>query len=85
MNIIWLIMVTLPIFWLGYRFYARYLHRTFSNSRESPTPAVTKNDGVDYVPSRAPVVFSHHFASIAGAGGVHDGHHAGFAGATAFQ
>lgn len=68
MNIIWLIMVTLPIFWLGYRFYARYLHQTLSNSRESPTPAVTKNDGVDYVPSRAPVVFSHHFASIAGAG-----------------
>lgn len=68
MNIIWLIMVTLPIFWLGYRFYARYLHQTLGNSQESPTPAVTKNDGVDYVPSRAPVVFSHHFASIAGAG-----------------
>jgi carbon starvation protein len=32
------------------------------------TPAHTKRDGVDYVPTRLPVLFGHHFASIAGAG-----------------
>ena len=32
------------------------------------TPAVVKNDGRDYVPTPTPVVFAHHFASIAGAG-----------------
>ena len=32
------------------------------------TPAVEKNDGVDYVPTRTPVLFAHHYATIAGAG-----------------
>jgi len=32
------------------------------------TPAHRLYDGVDYVPSKWPVVFGHHFASIAGAG-----------------
>jgi carbon starvation protein len=33
-----------------------------------PTPAVSINDGRDYVPTPTAVVFAHHFASIAGAG-----------------
>lgn len=32
-----------------------------------PTPAHTMNDGVDYVPTKSPVLMGHHFASIAGA------------------
>lgn len=32
------------------------------------TPALEKNDGRDYVPTKTPIVFAHHFASIAGAG-----------------
>jgi len=32
------------------------------------TPAYTINDSVDYVPSPTPVLFGHHFSSIAGAG-----------------
>lgn len=32
------------------------------------TPAHTMEDGVDYVPAKAPVLMGHHFSSIAGAG-----------------
>ena len=32
------------------------------------TPAIEKEDGVDYSPARASVLFGHHFSSIAGAG-----------------
>ncbi|MDE5717690.1 MAG: carbon starvation protein A, partial [Lachnospiraceae bacterium] len=33
-----------------------------------PTPAHEMEDGVDYVPAKAPVLMGHHFSSIAGAG-----------------
>jgi carbon starvation protein len=33
-----------------------------------PTPAVRRNDGLDYVPTNRYVLFGHHFAAIAGAG-----------------
>lgn len=32
------------------------------------TPAHDFEDGVDYIPAKAPVLLGHHFASIAGAG-----------------
>ena len=50
-----------------YRFYARYLGKTvFQLDPAKSTPAHDINDGVDYVPCRKPVLFGHHFASIAG-------------------
>ena len=36
-------------------------------TNENETPAHEHYDGVDYVPARKPVLFGHHFASIAGA------------------
>ncbi len=68
MNVLWLVGVALPVFFLGYRFYSRYLQRIFTGAREEVPPSIALRDGVDYVPSNTPVVFSHHFASIAGAG-----------------
>jgi len=56
------------MFLLGYRFYARYLTQLFGIDPKKPTPAHLMQDGVDYVPTKMPVVFGHHFASIAGAG-----------------
>ncbi|HUT90993.1 MAG TPA: carbon starvation protein A [Thermoguttaceae bacterium] len=47
------------------RFIARRLYRLDPNRR---TPAHELEDGVDYVPTRVPVLFGHHFASIAGLG-----------------
>jgi carbon starvation protein len=67
-NVALIMVIGLAIFWLGYRFYARYITRVFNEDDSRPTPAVSMEDGVDYVPTRPWVVFGHHFASIAGAG-----------------
>ncbi len=53
---------------LAGRFYSRFLARNVGEDLTRPTPAVQKADGRDYVPTPTPVVFAHHFASIAGAG-----------------
>jgi carbon starvation protein len=68
MNILGLFLLAFICFVLAYRFYARYIARQFGESSERKTPAVEKNDGVDYVPTRLPVLFAHHYATIAGAG-----------------
>ena len=68
MNLLWLVGVALPVFYLGYRFYSKFLQRVFTGKQEEIPPSIALQDGVDYVPSKTPVVFSHHFASIAGAG-----------------
>jgi carbon starvation protein len=49
-------------------FYSRFLARRWGEDASRTTPAVTLNDGRDYVPTPTPIVFAHHFASIAGAG-----------------
>ncbi|MCL4515782.1 MAG: carbon starvation protein A [Firmicutes bacterium] len=68
MNIAILMLITIPVFWLAYRYYGRYIDKVFDVDDSRPTPAVTMKDDVDYVPTKTGVVFSHHFASIAGAG-----------------
>ena len=68
MNVSVLLLVAIPLFWIGYKVYGRYLDRVFGVDDSRPTPAVTFNDGNDYVPTKPLVAFSHHFASIAGAG-----------------
>ena len=55
-------------FLLGYRFFAKWLERKLGVDPSKTTPAVTKNDGCDYVPAHPTVLFGHHFAAIAGAG-----------------
>ena len=52
----------------AYLLYGRYLARLFGIDPVRETPANTMTDGVDYVPAKFPVLFGHHFASIAGAG-----------------
>ncbi len=56
------------VFLLGYFIYSRFLAGKLGVDPSVPTPAVTKNDGVDYVPAHPTVLFGHHFAAIAGAG-----------------
>jgi len=54
---------------LAYLTYGRFLaRRIFRLDPQRRTPAYALQDGVDYVPSRTPVLFGHHFASIAGLG-----------------
>ena len=62
------LIVALPLFFLAYRYYARYIARVFGEDDKNPTPAVAINDQKDYVPTKNLVLFGHHFAAIAGAG-----------------
>lgn len=61
--------LVLAALYLGYRFYGAFIERRLIGPKDNfPTPATTENDGVDYSPARTPVLFGHHFSSIAGAG-----------------
>jgi Carbon starvation protein, predicted membrane protein len=53
---------------LGYVVYGRLLARRLGVDPARPTPAHAEPDRRDYVAARAPVLFGHHFSSIAGAG-----------------
>lgn len=68
-NALWLVVASLCVFAIAWRFHGAWLAAkvlTLDDSRE--TPAVTKNDGKDYVPTNKWVTFGHHFAAIAGPG-----------------
>lgn len=67
MNVAVLLILALVALAAGYVFYGRYLSRRLGIAVERATPAHTMTDGVDYIPAKAPVLFGHHFASIAGA------------------
>ena len=67
MNSLVLIVAAGVLFFLGYRYYSRFLvRRVFLLDDSRPTPAHAREDGVDYVPTRPAVLFGHHFATIAG-------------------
>ena len=53
---------------LAYRYYGKFLTDRCKLDDSTDTPATEKEDGVDYSPTRASVLFGHHFSSIAGAG-----------------
>ena len=53
---------------LAYRYYGKFLTDRCKLDDSKVTPATEKEDGVDYSPTRASVLFGHHFSSIAGAG-----------------
>ena len=69
MNTLVLLAVCLVILFCGYVFYGRWLVKQWGvGEGDIPTPAHTMNDGIDYMPAKAPVLMGHHFSSIAGAG-----------------
>ena len=68
MNAAVVLIVAAVLFYLGYRFYGRYIAKVFEENDNNPTPAITMKDDVDYVPTKPIVLFGHHFASIAGGG-----------------
>ena len=54
---------------VAYKTYGRYLaRRIFALDPERPTAAVECEDGTDYVPTKAEILFGHHYTSIAGTG-----------------
>ena len=68
MNAALLLIIAAILFYLGYRFYGRYISKEFGENDKTTTPAVAMKDDVDYVPTKPIVLFGHHFASIAGGG-----------------
>ncbi len=68
MNILGSLLLALIAFVLAYRFYGNYISKKLGINPDRKTPALEYNDGVDYVPTRLPVLFAHHYSAIAGAG-----------------
>ncbi|MDI6879057.1 MAG: carbon starvation protein A [Desulfitobacteriaceae bacterium] len=67
MNALVLVVIALIAFIVAYLTYGRWVANKFGLDPTRPTPAHTMEDGIDYVPAKAPVLLGHHFASIAGA------------------
>ena len=69
MNSLVLLIICVAILVLGYIFYGGWLCKQWGvGEGNNETPAHTMEDGVDYVPAKAPVLMGHHFSSIACAG-----------------
>ena len=70
MNTLVIVLVAGVCLAAGYLFYGRWLAKTWGIDPNAKTPAVTKEDGQDYVPTNGWTEFAHQFSSIAGAGPV---------------
>jgi carbon starvation protein len=56
-------------FLIAYHTYGRWLsRRIFGLDQAASVPSVELRDDVDFVPTKKPVIFGHHFTSIAGTG-----------------
>ena len=70
-NALWVVVAAISTYLVAYRYYALFIaERVMQIDPKRPTPAMRRNDGLDYVPTNRYVLFGHHFAAIAGAGPV---------------
>lgn len=63
-----LLVIAVILFIAAYKFYGDFLSKKLEVDDKNLTPSHKLRDGVDYVPAKRPVLFGHHFASIAGVG-----------------
>ncbi len=63
-----LLVSAIVLFVVAYRFYASWIGRKLDLDDRHAVPSEYMYDGTDYVPAKTPVLFGHHFSSIAGAG-----------------
>ncbi|MDD5197111.1 MAG: carbon starvation protein A [Candidatus Omnitrophica bacterium] len=69
MHALTLLIISLLVFALAYRFYAKFIiAKILVINERRLTPAHTFKDGRDYHPTNKFVLFGHHFAAISGAG-----------------
>jgi carbon starvation protein len=68
MQVLGYLLVAVVLYLIAGKVYGNYVGRFFGLNPDRPTPAVSVNDGCDFVPTKTSVVFGHHFATIAGAG-----------------
>ena len=62
MNSLVLLLICVAILVIGYIFYGGWLCKQWGvGEGNKETPAHTMEDGVDYVPAKAPVLMGHHF------------------------
>lgn len=66
---LWIVVASVCVFAVAYRFHSAWLMaKVLTTDDMRATPAVTHEDGRDYVKTNRWVVFGHHFAAIAGPG-----------------
>ncbi|MCQ2612072.1 MAG: carbon starvation protein A [Treponemataceae bacterium] len=63
-----IILAAIALLVVGYIFYGSWLAKQWGIDPTKKTPALTMEDGVDYVAAKPAVLMGHHFSSIAGAG-----------------
>lgn len=69
MNTLWIGAALIVWLMLGYRVYGRWIARRLIEPDDAtPAPSVAQADDLDYHAAKTPVLFGHHFSSIAGAG-----------------
>src|SRR5688572_8525889 len=68
MSLTALAITVLVVLALGYRFYGSFVARQFALDPAAATPAVRRNDGVDFMPTRPMYLLPQHFSAIAAAG-----------------
>ena len=68
MNAVLVLVIGCAILIASYVFYGKWLSDQWGVDEKRVTPAHELEDGMDYVPAKAPVLMGHHFSSIAGAG-----------------
>jgi len=63
-----LLVSAIVLFLLAYRLYGAWIGGRLGLNDDHAVPSEFMYDGTDYVPAKTPVLFGHHFSSIAGAG-----------------
>jgi len=68
LNAILLAVIGMFIFYLGYRYYSKYVsEKVYKLDASFTTPAHEFKDGKDFVPTNKYILWGHHFTSVAGA------------------
>ncbi len=69
MNTLVLLLFGVVWFIFAYYWYGNVIkNKVLKSNDDTSTPAHTKKDGIDFVPTKPQILFGHHFSSIAGAG-----------------
>jgi carbon starvation protein len=68
MSLLAIALIVMALLAAGYVLYGRFIARQYRLDPHATTPAVAKNDGVDFVPARPFYLMGQHFSAIAAAG-----------------
>lgn len=66
MTALLIVVAAIVLLFIGYVFYGSWLAKQWGIDPTKKTPAIEKEDGVDYVAAKPAVLMGHHFSSIAG-------------------